>query len=86
MKISFGYLDDKGKEELFHRAFGDVIEKDLDQELLNKLSEIKFLTPGDFKVVKHKHFFEEKVASEVIISELARESGLKRESARRIGL
>jgi len=52
-KLEFGYLDDEGKRTFFERMF----QAKLSEEELAELSEIRNLTPGDFRTVRQAQFF-----------------------------
>jgi transitional endoplasmic reticulum ATPase len=56
MKISFGYLENVAKRELLKKTFFSMSEEAIHESILKKVDGIKFLTPGDYKVVKQNTF------------------------------
>ncbi|EQC45195.1 ATPase, AAA family [Bacteriovorax sp. BSW11_IV] len=85
-KISFDYLSNEGKKVLFSKYFKEYMKNNDLNFLTDKFDEIKYLTPGDFKVVKQKFFFNDNVNVGEILSELAYESSLKKINTRKVGL
>lgn len=85
MKVSFDYLTNEGKISLFNSYFIKKSRKKLNIDQIEKIASLKHLTPGDFKVVKNKYFFEEDVSNDVLINDLSLEVALKRENRSKIG-
>jgi transitional endoplasmic reticulum ATPase len=77
-KIKFDFLTPEAKELLFNKIFNSKLQSPVSQELLTQLRAIQCLTPGDFKVVKQKHFFDERVEAQQIVDELQIESSYKK--------
>ena len=84
-KISFDYLTKNGKQDLFKKFFPKVVKKSDEKSILKKLDKIQFLTPGDFKVVQQKHFFDDYMDINNLIDALNKESLLKKVGKRKIG-
>jgi transitional endoplasmic reticulum ATPase len=82
-KIRFDYLSNQSKVLLFEKTFG---LGNLSQEQINRLHRIPALTPGDFKVVLQKNFFDENKNIDKIISELEVEVKYKKETTKTVGL
>lgn len=85
MKISFGYLENEAKRELFKKTFFGISGEVIHESTLKKVDEIEFLTPGDYKVVKQKHFFNKNLKIDEIIDDLRKESLIKKVNKRKIG-
>lgn len=73
-KLEFKYLDDKGKDIFFERAFRTTLS-DVEVE---RLHQIENLTPGDFRTVSQALFYlGDDVGNEERLAGLERESALK---------
>lgn len=84
-KIKFDFLTADSKEKLFIKILGEKLSANLTNEDISKIHRIPNLTPGDFKVVRQKNFFNELVPARVLIDQLEIESSYKK-VARPIGL
>ncbi len=83
-KLEFGYLDDDGKKAFFERMFATH----LSPADAKALCEVPNLAPGDFRTVRQSlHYLCGEVTNAQRISELAKESALKKDSKKgnRIG-
>lgn len=77
-KIRFDFLNPEAKEILFIKMFGDKLTNTLSSELIKKIRSIPNLTPGDFKVVRQKNFFEPSLQASTLIEQLEIESLYKK--------
>lgn len=75
-KIRFDYLNDEGKILLASK----VLDLNLNDEEKQRLFKIPHLTPGDFKVVRQKNFFNDEVTAEELLSQLENEASYRRVS------
>lgn len=60
LKIEFDYLDSDKIPELFDAYFSKLINNRLTDEAIDQIKRIKYLTPGDFKIVYQKLFYTDK--------------------------
>jgi len=75
-KLQFDYLDEAGKRTFFERMFGTK----LTEEERRRLSDVRNLAPGDFRTVRQAmYYLGDSVTNLQRISELARESAVKRD-------
>ena len=77
-KIKFDFLTPDGKVVLFHKMLAEKLTVPLTEKEILKIQNIPNLTPGDFKVVRHKNFFLERVPAQVLLEQLECESSYKR--------
>ncbi len=79
LKIALEYLDAYNIPELFKIYFGDYINIDITGDLIDKISSIKYLTPGDFKSVYRGLYLldKERVTIDLIIKALIDEVKVK---------
>lgn len=81
-KLQFDYLDDEGKRVFFERMFNTA----LDEGEAMRLAQIPNLAPGDFRTVRQSlYYLGGAVSNEMRLSELEKESSLKKGAARPIG-
>lgn len=85
VKVEFDYLTEKGKIVLFRKYFFEDPTNKLNKIQTEKIQGINHLTPGDYKVVKHKYFFDKNISYDDLIDELSLEASLKKENKRKIG-
>jgi SpoVK/Ycf46/Vps4 family AAA+-type ATPase len=88
LKIEFDYLKDAGKEILYNRLLAPMVKGKRTNEERKYLKNIKFLTPGDFKVVIQKFSFfpPEKITHTFLLDTLKEEVESKNNiSTRQIG-
>ena len=81
-KLQFDYLDANGKRVFFERMF----KTRLDETEAIRLAAIPNLAPGDFRTVRQSlYYLGGAVSNETRLSELEKESSLKKGTTRRIG-
>ena len=81
LKFDFDYLDADGVQVFYDLYLAKLLEKSPSKKELAELAAIQNLTPGDFKVVKHKYAFfkKKKLSHKLLIDALADEVSHKRE-------
>lgn len=85
-KVKFDFLNDEMKVEIFKSMFMGSFSLELSDFDLNAIKSIKYLTPGDFKVVFQKNILLENVTKEKLFADLVSESSYKKQSSKKIGL
>lgn len=85
-KVKFDYLKPDQVVNLFTKMFGTKLSSDLSQDELIKLKSLNFLTPGDFKVVQQKTYFDTKLEALKLIKDLQAECAYKKVSRSKISL
>lgn len=87
IKIEFDYLNESGVDFFYNLFFGKLNGSLPDETQRLNLKSIKYLTPGDFKVVYQKVaiFGDDKIDPAAVIGSLSDEVKLKNKSAKRIG-
>jgi transitional endoplasmic reticulum ATPase len=77
-KVTFDYLDSRGKALLFERVLAPVLASPLNEEERHELCAIPYLTPGDFKVaLQQAALTGEKLSARELIQALKSESTRK---------
>lgn len=85
-KIKFDYLKPQQVEGLFLKMFCAKLLAPLTSAELTRLTSLNFLTPGDFKVVQQKTFFNPSLKAKQLIDDLQSECGHKRAARSKISL
>jgi transitional endoplasmic reticulum ATPase len=85
-KVKFDYLSAEGKRVLFQKMLLPLSMASESDELLDKVAAIPALTPGDFKVVRQKNFFQEINDPYLLIQQLENEVSYKKSIAKPVKL
>jgi len=87
LKMKFDYLTPDGNVIFFDRMLGRLVSRNLSPDEGDELRDIRFLTPGDFKVVYQQYAISDETNIEpfILIEALRREVSLKNEKVNRIG-
>ena len=81
-KLQFDYLEAEGKRAFFERMF----HTRLTEEESMRLAAIPSLAPGDFRTVRQSlYYLGGTVTNDTRLSELEKESSLKKGTSRRVG-
>jgi len=78
-KIKFGHLCPADNVIFFKRLLAPLANEELSEENEMQLAALKELTPGDFKVVQQKFYFEQPVPVQTLINALKAEAQAKAE-------
>jgi len=81
-KMGFDYLKPEGNVIFYQKMLLSLTKKQLDKRDRERLMKITRLTPGDFKIVRDKHFLiSEAISPSALINALREEADVKREHA-----
>jgi len=76
-KIKFDYLEPEGNIIFYKKFLEPLVNQSIDKDALERLKRIKFLTPGDFKVVRDKYLFFDKIDHRNLIEAIGEEVNIK---------
>lgn len=87
IKLEFDYLTPEGNLIFYNRFFGEMITKRLSESETSRIQALKFLTPGDFKVIAQQYQFTDpkKLSHIILIEALSNEVKNKNEKTQTIG-
>ena len=88
MKMELGYLTPDGIEKLYKTMLAGLVQSKVNSKHIQKIKQLEYLTPGDFKVVLQKFFLypEDVISHEMLIDALCGEVNAKNQiSANKIG-
>lgn len=85
-KVKFDFLKCDTTVEIFRSMFEKSFNLSINENDLLVIRSLKYLTPGDFKVVYQKNIFLENVSKEKLINDLIIEASYKKQNVKRIGI
>lgn len=85
-KMKFNYLKPEANLSFFQKTLCSLLDRSLAEDEVEMIKRIRDLSPGDFKVVYQKFFFERSVSAMTLINALKEETLHRRTFRRTIGL